>query len=276
MQNAPDGILVVDRDNRRIIRNQRFKDLWKIPPGIADSADTERLLDFISSRTKEPDTFDRAVRWLIEHPTATSSDEVELVDGTILHRLSGPVIGDDGRSYGRIWSFRDITGYRDVELRLRHLATHDPLTGLPNRSLAEQRVEHAISLGRAFAVLFIDLDGFKSINDGFGHAVGDAALQAVGDRLLGLVGRGDTVARLGGDEFLVLLPETGEPGPAQELARRIGTSLAAPLAIGGTEVEMAGSVGISLFPRDGTTLDTLLRHADAEMYRAKRHGPQPS
>lgn len=276
VQNAPDGILVVDRDNRRIIQNQRLKDLWRIPSDIADLADTERLLEFISSRTREPDTFDGSMRRLMDDPTATSSDEVELVDGTILHRLSGPVIGDDGRFYGRLWSFRDITGYRDVERQLRHRATHDPLTGLPNRSLAEQRVEQAISLGRAFTLLFIDLDGFKSINDTFGHVFGDAALKAVGDRLLELVGHGDTVARLGGDEFLVLLPETGQPGPAESLAQRIGRSLTAPLLINGTVVGMPASVGVSLFPRDGETLAELLRHADVAMYQAKRQGAQPS
>ncbi|GAY19210.1 sensor domain-containing diguanylate cyclase [Mycobacterium sp. shizuoka-1] len=269
VQNAPDAILVVDRDNRTIIHNQRFRDVWGIPPEIADA----RLLEFIIGRTKDPETFGTSMP---ERSDETSSDEVELVDGTILHRLSGPVIGRDGRSYGRIWSFRDITEYRHAERRLRHLATHDALTGLANRNLLVQSVEHAIALARSsadmFAVLFVDMDRFKVVNDRYGHAFGDAVLRAVGERLLGLVGPPDTVARLGGDEFLVLLLPPCDADRAEATARRIVEALGAPLPVDGIDVHLAGSVGVSLFPRDGETLDSLLTHADLAMYRQKGHG----
>jgi diguanylate cyclase (GGDEF)-like protein len=273
VQNAPDGIVVVDRANRRIIHNQRLKEMWGVPNEIAADPDAGRLLEFVRHRTKDPDEFIAKVRWLFGHPEETSSDEVELVDGTILLRISGPVVGDDGRNYGRIWTFRDITDYRRVERRLRHLATHDGLTGLPNRSLIEQRIEQSIAqarrAGRIFAVLYVDLDRFKVINDGYGHAFGDAVLKAVGECLVDLVRPGDTVARHGGDEFLILLPEPSEPADATAVAQRIVDQLAQPVIATGREVHVSGSVGVSVFPRDGLTCQELIAHADAAMYRAK-------
>ncbi len=276
VENAPEGVLVVDLQNRTIMHNQRLKELWDIPPEIADDPDAVRLTGFAAGRTTDPKAFIAKVRWLVEHPEETAVDEIELVNGVILQRHSGPVVGRDGRHYGRIWGFRDITRYRDAQRRLRHLATHDALTGLANRSLIEQRIEQAIAraggVGQTFAVLYVDLDRFKLVNDGYGHAFGDAVLKAVGDRLVTLAGSEAMVGRHGGDEFLILMSDGAGRAEAGALAQRIVDDLGEPVFPEGRAVHMSGSIGVSVFPTDGTTCQALIAHADAAMYRAKGDG----
>jgi diguanylate cyclase (GGDEF)-like protein len=157
----------------------------------------------------------------------------------------------------------------DTELQ----ATHDSLTGLPNRNLVIDRLDRAIAharrSGTSCAVLFVDLDRFKDINDTFGHAAGDELLQAVAARLLRCVRDEDTVARLSGDEFVLLLPHLDEPEGAVVVARRVLDALGAPMTIVGQPMLVAGSIGLATFPADGTTPEELLEGADAAMYRAK-------
>ncbi len=169
----------------------------------------------------------------------------------------------------------DVTVRRQLEQQLTHQAYHDALTGLPNRALLHQRLDHALAhrlRGRGVAVLYLDLDGFKAVNDTLGHHVGDELLQAVSQRLLSCVRPSDTVARLGGDEFAVLVPHlTGEP-EALALAGRITTLLSQPYRLQGQDVFVASSVGLALTPDDGsaTTATVLLGDADLAMYRAKQ------
>jgi diguanylate cyclase (GGDEF)-like protein len=157
----------------------------------------------------------------------------------------------------------------DTELQ----ATHDALTGLPNRSLVVDRLERAIAHARrggtSCAVLFVDLDRFKDINDTFGHAAGDELLEAVAARLSRCVRDEDTVARLSGDEFVLLLPHLSEPEFALDVARRILDALGTPVTVAGERMLVAGSIGVATYPADGTTPDALLESADAAMYRAK-------
>ncbi len=152
-------------------------------------------------------------------------------------------------------------------------ATHDALTGLPNRTLVVDRLERAIAHARrggtSCAVLFVDLDRFKDINDTFGHAAGDELLEAVAARLSGCVRDEDTVARLSGDEFVLLLPHLAEAESALDVARRILDALGSPMTIAGERMLVAGSVGIATYPSDGSTPEALLESADAAMYRAK-------
>jgi diguanylate cyclase (GGDEF)-like protein/PAS domain S-box-containing protein len=171
--------------------------------------------------------------------------------------------------------FRDVTARRALEARLSHQATHDALTGLPNRALFLDRLAGALArANRAHAapcVLYLDLDGFKGVNDRLGHAAGDLLLAATARRLLDCVRAGDTVARLGGDEFAVLLePFTGR-AEAKAMARRIITALGVPVFVGTDEARVAASVGVALATPDDSA-DTLLSAADAAMYRAKRSG----
>jgi diguanylate cyclase (GGDEF)-like protein/PAS domain S-box-containing protein len=181
----------------------------------------------------------------------------------------------DGRvKYAGI--MRDVTERKCAEERIRHLAHYDELTGLPNRALFSQLLEQALSESKfshkQVAVLFIDLDRFKLINDTLSHASGDAVLQQVGKRLTEALPRRDTVARFGGDEFVVLMRDCSIPTDAAETAQKLLTALAAPLLVEGQEFHLTASIGISAFPGDGENAQTILKHADIAMYRAKEHG----
>ncbi|MBF0627576.1 MAG: diguanylate cyclase [Magnetococcales bacterium] len=163
-----------------------------------------------------------------------------------------------------------------VEARIRHQATYDGLTDLPNRILFLDRLDHAISLARrtreALALLFIDLDRFKEVNDTLGHACGDELLRQVGQRLKNCVRHSDSLARLGGDEFTVIVANVCQPPDPDIVAEKILTALAQPFMLNGTQVTISASIGITLFPDHGADLTTLLENADQAMYEAKKLG----
>ena len=171
----------------------------------------------------------------------------------------------------------DISQLKQSEERLEHLAHYDPLTNLPNRLLVQSRLEHALKLAersrQRVAVLFIDLDRFKNINDSLGHPVGDELLRAIAKRLSGRLREGDTLGRLGGDEFLLILENVRQPEDAAEIAHTLIGLLEAPFRLpNGHDVYVSASIGISLFPSDARTVTELVQHADAAMYQAKDHG----
>jgi len=156
------------------------------------------------------------------------------------------------------------------------MATHDTLTGLPNRSLARDRFEHAAAIarraGHGVAMLYLDLDNFKNVNDTLGHGSGDTLLRQVSDRLSGLLRTADTVARFGGDEFLLLVPEVTNADSVGEIANKVVTGLMAPFDVIGMEIFAGCSLGVTIFPADGEDFDSLLKKADIAMYRAKESG----
>jgi diguanylate cyclase (GGDEF)-like protein/PAS domain S-box-containing protein len=170
----------------------------------------------------------------------------------------------------------DITERKWAEDRVRNLAYHDALTGLPNRRLFDDRLSVALPQAhrqhQPLAVLFLDLDHFKDINDSLGHAVGDRLLQRVALRLISSVREGDTVARLGGDEFILLLPGLGRPEDLGRVSEKVLGALREPFVLEGRELMVTGSMGISVYPADGEDVDTLVRSADVAMYRAKDKG----
>jgi diguanylate cyclase (GGDEF)-like protein/PAS domain S-box-containing protein len=182
----------------------------------------------------------------------------------------------EGELVNYVAVFSDISGIKQSQAQLAHLAHHDPLTDLPNRLLFHDRLGHALSRAHRddaqLAVLFIDLDRFKHINDSLGHLAGDGLLQEVARRLTGAVRQEDTVARMGGDEFTLLLEDLRRPEDAAVLARKLLDALARPYAIAGKELFVTASVGISLYPRDGASAEELVRNADAAMYQAKDDG----
>ena len=183
---------------------------------------------------------------------------------------------DAGEITNYVSAFSDISERISYEDRLRHLAEYDPLTNLPNRVLLQDRLIQAIALnlrnGGQMAVIFLDLDRFKNINDSLGHAVGDKLLIEVSRRLRGAVRASDTVSRLGGDEFVVLLPDLEHPDHVAHLAEKMLQVIAEPFDIDGRELSVTPSLGIALYPADGDDPESLLKNADAAMYHAKENG----
>jgi diguanylate cyclase (GGDEF)-like protein/PAS domain S-box-containing protein len=177
---------------------------------------------------------------------------------------------------GIVWNSRDVTDRKVIQQRIQHLAYHDNLTGLPNRGLLQDRLARSIAraerAGRKVAVLFIDLDNFKNINDTLGHDVGDELLRQVSRRLSECVRLEDTIARQGGDEFIVLLDNLEDGRNASLVAQKILNSLRQPLILGGTEQHVSGSVGIALYPEDGRDAQTLMKNADTAMFHGKSLG----
>jgi diguanylate cyclase (GGDEF)-like protein len=173
-------------------------------------------------------------------------------------------------------TMQDITERRMYEARIEYLATHDALTDLPNRNLLGDRIAQSIAqthrAGERLALLFLDLDRFKFINDSFGHTVGDGLLKAVAARLLGTVRDSDTVARLGGDEFVIMAPGLIHAGDAANVAKKILATFAVPFVVAGRELHVTASIGVSIYPEDGDNSNTLLKSSDAAMYRAKEQG----
>jgi diguanylate cyclase (GGDEF)-like protein/PAS domain S-box-containing protein len=187
-----------------------------------------------------------------------------------------PVRDETGGVSHFVWIMNDITESRhDAEL-LQRQATHDPLTGLANRSLLRDRITQSIAqarrTGRRMAVLFLDLDRFKVVNDSFGHPTGDCLLKLVAERLCSLVRESDTVARLGGDEFAILLANLARSEDAGVVAQKVLTALSLPLNAEGRELHVSASIGVSVYPEDGDSGEALLKNADAAMYRAKEVG----
>ena len=177
---------------------------------------------------------------------------------------------------GVVFNSRDVTDRKVIQQRIQHLAYHDNLTGLPNRSLLQDRLAHSVARAergnRKVAVLFIDLDNFKNINDTLGHDVGDELLRQVARRLSDSVRVEDTIARQGGDEFIVLLESLEDGRGASVVAQKILNSLRQPFTLGGTEQHVSGSVGIAVYPDDGRDAQTLMKNADTAMFHGKALG----
>jgi diguanylate cyclase (GGDEF)-like protein/PAS domain S-box-containing protein len=187
-----------------------------------------------------------------------------------------PLLGKDRSLLGAVMVFQDVTEARALSQKLAYLAHHDSLTDLPNRVLFQDRVHQACQHGlrhrSCFAVVFMDLDHFKHVNDSLGHAVGDELLKTIARRLTGTLRGSDTVCRLGGDEFVMLLADIAGPDDVGEVAKKILREVATPCSLQGTEVSVGLSLGIAVFPDDGEDPETLMKHADAAMYRSKREG----
>ena len=189
-----------------------------------------------------------------------------------------PHIGDQGRDLGCYAVMTDITEHKLTEARIQRVAHHDSLTGLPNRLLFNDRLNQAISFAkrdsRQFALLYLDLDKFKPVNDTLGHTSGDELLQGVAARIRQQVRESDTVARIGGDEFTVILPDIARRDEAETVAKKIIAALAAPFQLGSLKqcVEIGTSIGIAVYPADARDADALIKAADAAMYRAKQVG----
>jgi len=189
---------------------------------------------------------------------------------------AAPIHDRDGKVTGAVMVFHDVSMAREMAIQMSHLAQHDCLTDLPNRILLMDRLTQAISLarrnGNRLAVLFLDMDGFKHINDSLGHTVGDKVLQSIAGRLLAAVRHSDTVSRQGGDEFVVLLSEIKNARDAAISAKKMLASLTVPHSVAQHQLHVTASIGVTTYPEDGEDAETLIKNADTAMYHAKGSG----
>ncbi len=271
-----DGILAVDESDHIVLANKQFGLSFGIPDELLSAGDDLIVRERVRDQVEDPDAFVEKVKYLNSHRVEKSRDELRFKNGKIFDRYSAPLVDSKGRYRGRIWYFRDITERKVAEERVQYLAYYDALTGLPNRTLLQDRLSTAIASARRrkdkVALLFLDLDRFKIINDSLGHSLGDLLLQDVGERLKRWAREQDTVARLGGDEFLIVLPSVKDIPDAAVAAERLMDAMTAEFVVQGHSLSISCSLGISIFPEHGADGETLIKNADAAMYCAKDNG----
>lgn len=274
---APDGIMLVGRDGRILLANDAMLHISGYAPHALVGQPVEIFLPQELHARHRANMGASQAGQHARRPMGT-------VDNLTLLRSDGDSVPVDialsqctvdGETTTVVF-VRDMTGMKRLEHRMLHQATHDVVTGLFNRWMFNQQLAQALNQAqrqeRMLALLLLDLDDFKSINDGYGHAIGDKVLVEVATRLRRVLRSADTLARLGGDEFIVLLPELSEPADAQRVAQKLGSVLSAPCTVDGYEVHLGGSIGIVFYPDDAHDAQTLLRYADMAMYRAKAAG----
>ena len=276
LDSTADGIVVIVGAKRIASYNRRLIEMWQVPDDIlVDGNAAQRLADFVVAQIEEPDEFRRKIESLQEDKTSESFDVLRFKDGRLFEVYSQPQVVE-GQIVGRVWCVRDVTQRVQSEQTIHRLAYHDALTDLPNRALFIDRLTVALAQSRRtrqqVAVMFLDIDRFKMINDTFGHHAGDDVLRAIGAELSILVRDGDTVARVGGDEFTLLLTGIGDDESVAGVAARILETLRRPRLIDDQELRVTTSLGIAVFPEDGGDVEELLRNADTAMYRAKAQG----
>lgn len=282
VESSPDLIFTLDAEGRfsyvnpraRVLLGQDRNALIRRPfTTLVMPEDVDRICGLLSMPCTMPgESFSVELRLRRTRIEASDPDSVTV-------SLTGiPMLSQDGerRVTGLYGVARDISERKRAEEIISFQAFHDQLTHLPNRVLFKDRLELAIAQAQrrtgALAVMFVDVDRFKLVNDTYGHAEGDALLRGIAARVSATLRRGDTLARLGGDEFTVLLPDINQPEDAEIIARKILDALVAPIELSQGEFRATASIGISLYPRDGTNAEDLTRHADIAMYQVKRSG----
>jgi diguanylate cyclase (GGDEF)-like protein len=274
LESTADGILVTDLAGRISAYNQRFATLWSLDAELLTHRDDAALHEWMLCSVTDPVAYANRLAAIQDATMLQTSDVFKLHSGRVLERVTLPQCSR-GQPIGRVYSFRDITDKLAANQRIEQLSHTDALTGLPNRRLLTNRVEFALAMaqrdGTPFAVLFLDLDRFKHINDSLGHLFGDRVLVDVSERIKSCLRQVDTVARLGGDEFVMLVHQADAAG-AEATARRVIEAMARPFVLDGLNFTVTCSIGIALFPDDGNSMDELLRHADKAMYSVKEGG----
>jgi diguanylate cyclase (GGDEF)-like protein len=274
LESTGDGILVTDLIGAVSNYNQHFVDLWSVPGTILETHSDADLFEHMAGSVKDSPAYRSRVLEIMDDPLLDCQEILQLSSGRLIERTTRPQISR-GRATGRVFAFKDLTEQLESQKRIETLAYTDVLTGLPNRVLLNQRAEYALRIaqrnGESAAVLFIDLDRFKNINDSLGHGSGDRVLVEVARRIKSDMRDVDTLSRLGGDEFVALLEGADALG-AEIAARRVLQAMAAPFEIEGMSFSLGCSVGVAMFPDDGKNMDDLIKCADTAMYRVKERG----
>jgi diguanylate cyclase (GGDEF)-like protein/PAS domain S-box-containing protein len=276
VENIPAMLFVKEAKERRyVLFNKAGEELLGVPRAELIGRNDHDLFP-----KREADQFIARDRLVLQSGELQITEEERVHtphNGLRLLRTKKIAIPDErGRPKYLLGISEDITERKRVEGRITHMAHHDSMTGLANRVLLRERLEHALARmleqESRLAVLYVDLDCFKDVNDALGHPVGDALLRMAAERLRGCVREGDTVARLGGDEFAIIQDSLREEDEASDLAKRVAAVIAAPFQVEGHDVTVSASIGIAMAPRDGADPDTLLKFADMALYAAKTDG----
>ena len=274
VDNMPIGLVMFDAEQKLIVANARYAEIYRLPPELAKPGTP--LNTIMEHRVRAGRYPGNDAAQYAEYLTKIAAsgepfkDVVQFRDGRMVSLFYQPMEGG-----GWVSTHEDITDRRMAEAKIAHMMHHDSLTDLPNRTLLGERIEDAlVRVGRAgqVAILCLDLDHFKDVNDTLGHPVGDALLKTVAKRLTGIVREGDTVARLGGDEFAIVQVGVDQPQGVRSLAHRVVDVVGEPYLLDGHQVITSVSVGIALAPTDGTDAAHLLKAGDMALYRAKADG----
>jgi diguanylate cyclase (GGDEF)-like protein len=274
IDNMSQGLTMFDSSSRLVLCNRRYIEMYGLSPDVIKPGCTvkqvvEHRIETGSLTVSEAESYVDSLQNTLIHGTIVSK-AFQLPNGRGIVVTRRPMRGG-----GWVATHEDITERQKAEAQIAHMAHHDALTGLANRVLLLERLEAAllrVQRGELIAVLYLDLDNFKSINDSLGHSAGDALLRAVANRLRGCLRETDTIARLGGDEFAILQTALEQPTDAEFLAQRLREAVTAPLDVEGHQVLADVSIGITLSPNDGTESSHLLKNADMAMYAAKCDG----
>jgi diguanylate cyclase (GGDEF)-like protein len=273
LNNMSQGVLMFDGDARLVFCNQRYIEMYRLSPEVVvPGCGLRELLLHRKAVGAFSGDVDKYIAGLLSdiRDGQTSNIVTKAQDGRIFSVMRKPL-----PSGGWIATHEDITDRQLAEERIVHMARHDALTDLPNRTMLRERLEYELKRtkrGEGLAVLCLDLDHFKSVNDTLGHPIGDELLKVVADRLRGCIRESDTIARLGGDEFAIIMTGVKDPSDAVALAKRIRDSIVTPYDLDGHQVLADISIGISLAPTDAAEPDPLLKNADMALYGAKADG----
>jgi diguanylate cyclase (GGDEF)-like protein len=271
LDNMPHGLCMFDADKNLMLCNAAYTRLYCLPERLTQSGTSlKQILDYRVTAGNAPahreSYFDVVVEAALKGSTA--SQNIALVDGRVIKISHKPM--ENG---GYVAAHEDVTEAVRAEEQIKYMAGHDPLTGLPNRTLLREKIDRELALsGKTSALLCLDLDHFKEVNDTMGHAVGDLLLKAVADRLTDCLRMGDSIARLGGDEFVVFQADIRSRELASSLAQRIVDVVDKTFIIDGKSIHIGVSIGIAIAPDDGDIADSILRHADTALYKAKANG----
>ncbi|MFG6448024.1 putative bifunctional diguanylate cyclase/phosphodiesterase [Roseateles sp. BYS180W] len=274
LESTADGILVTDLAGRIRNFNQRFATLWGIPDDLLAARNDDAVQTWMRRSVADAPGYTARLSTLMDAPLLQSSDDLRLIDGRVLERVSLPQ-WCRGRPIGRVFSFRDLSEKLAAHQRIEELSHTDLLTGLPNRRALIERIEYAQAFARhegaGFAVLNVDVDRFKQINETLGHAYGDRVLKEVSLRLGQAMRQVDTVARLSSDEFAVLVHQA-DARSAEASARRVQEVMSSPFGFDMLSFTVTCSIGVALFPGDGANAEELLASAERAMHWVKESG----
>ena len=278
LESTADGILVTDLFGGIRAFNRRFAQIWGLPAELLQGGDGGAVRRWLEEAVIEPADYRQRLQTLHAETLLHASDRLRLRSGQVVERVTRPLF-NDGQASGRVWSFRDLTERVAADERIEALTYTDALTGLPNRRRLGARFGELVPEGpggqgggvRPFALLVIDLDHFRQVNDSLGHDVGDRVLLEIGRRMQGCLREGDLLARIGGDQFAALL-QLADAQAAEAGARRLLNVVAQPSNVEGAQFTLTCSIGIALYPAHGGSIDDLVRHAESAMRKVKSAG----